>query len=213
MSDRTMDHAEAEELLPWYVNGTLGGSELERFTRHVETCHDCRADLQLGREMLAAVNDQAAVPIVPRPDREQLNRRLDSLEAIERRRNRLPWAVAAAAAGLAVAASLYFGIREADVAPADYVTATTDASQSPVHYVMRIEFDSLATAASRKRLLEEMGAIEAIDTERTDTLRVVVPLAARSLQDLEDFTARFRNRAEVANIEVIAVQLPMERSP
>jgi len=210
MSNAGMNHSEAAKLLPWYVNGTLTSSELERLVSHVETCPDCRADLELAQDMLAAVNDPAAVPMVPKPDLEQLFRRLDGPEEKRLPTSRLPWAAAAAVVALAVAAMLYFGIRGTVMVPADYFTATSETSGTMVHYVLRIEFESILNPAYRKRLLEEMGAVEVTETERPDTLRVVVPLAAGSMQDLEAYTSRFRDRDGVENIEVVAVQLPMD---
>lgn len=45
-------------LLPWYLNGTLGAEEQRRVARHLESCPDCRLELdeltQVKRDIAAA---------------------------------------------------------------------------------------------------------------------------------------------------------------
>ena len=38
------EHRQAQELLPWLVNGTLDGDELARVAAHLEQCGRCQAD-------------------------------------------------------------------------------------------------------------------------------------------------------------------------
>jgi len=47
-------HVEAQDALPWLVNGTLADAELERVQAHVASCAHCRADLALLRTAHAA---------------------------------------------------------------------------------------------------------------------------------------------------------------
>lgn len=47
-------HREAQELLPWLANGTLGGAELERVQAHLQGCAACRAELALLHTLRAA---------------------------------------------------------------------------------------------------------------------------------------------------------------
>ena len=44
-----------EELLPWYVNGTLSNSEKAEVERHIGQCEQCRAEI----EMLQIIRDVA----------------------------------------------------------------------------------------------------------------------------------------------------------
>jgi len=57
--DRERGHRELQELLPWYVNGTLESSEREAVERHLQTCAACRRELEELRGLQAAV---AAAP-------------------------------------------------------------------------------------------------------------------------------------------------------
>lgn len=52
MSDEA--HREAQELLPWFANGSLAGTELERVQAHLRSCAACRADLATLHTLRAA---------------------------------------------------------------------------------------------------------------------------------------------------------------
>ena len=41
------EHREIDLLLPWYVNGSLGGPERDRVRLHVQECHLCQQELSL----------------------------------------------------------------------------------------------------------------------------------------------------------------------
>lgn len=45
MTDLTREHEDTHLMLPWYLNGTLGGEELQRVRRHISTCLVCRQEL------------------------------------------------------------------------------------------------------------------------------------------------------------------------
>jgi len=47
-------HQAAEELLPWFVNGTLEGKELALVERHLGECVRCQHELDLLRELQVA---------------------------------------------------------------------------------------------------------------------------------------------------------------
>jgi hypothetical protein len=47
-------HHEAQSVLPWLANGSLGGAELERVQAHIHGCATCRADLAQLHTLRAA---------------------------------------------------------------------------------------------------------------------------------------------------------------
>lgn len=55
-----------EELLPWYVNGTLSDSEKTEVERHIGQCEQCRAEI----EMLQIIRDVAKQSIEQAPPAE-----------------------------------------------------------------------------------------------------------------------------------------------
>ena len=58
-------HKEVSLLLPWYVNGSLSTSERERVQAHLDACADCRDEAALSSDMMAAVQQHEATPILP----------------------------------------------------------------------------------------------------------------------------------------------------
>lgn len=51
-----LEHRELQELLPWYVNGTLEPVEREAVERHLKACAACRYELEELRGLQAAVS-------------------------------------------------------------------------------------------------------------------------------------------------------------
>ena len=74
-------HPEMWELLPWYVNGTLRGQELDAVTGHLSTCVECRGEVARCRDLAAAMRTAPAVPWAPSSER--LARVLAAIDAIE----------------------------------------------------------------------------------------------------------------------------------
>jgi hypothetical protein len=59
-------HAEVDELLPWYANGTLVSDEREAVERHLDQCVRCQGELKLLREIASTATEAVAtVPAVP----------------------------------------------------------------------------------------------------------------------------------------------------
>lgn len=70
MNRRTADpgqaaHAEAQQLLPWLLAGTLEAAELARVQAHVATCVQCRADLARERKVRTIIGSQEAPALDP----------------------------------------------------------------------------------------------------------------------------------------------------
>ena len=59
------EHAAVDALLPWYVNGTLRGEELERVEQHVAACPQCRGEVDWLRDVFAACAAIAPIPDAP----------------------------------------------------------------------------------------------------------------------------------------------------
>lgn len=83
-SMRAHEHRDAADLLPWYVNGTLEGQELERLVRHLETCGDCRSDLAQQRRLARVLRTSDELAFSPDRAFKQLRDRLDSEAELER---------------------------------------------------------------------------------------------------------------------------------
>jgi hypothetical protein len=107
VTDRTLHHEAAIELLPWFVNGSLEVSERHGVEQHVRTCIACRRELKELERLAAAVKAQPLVPVSAESGLRRLEEQLDIKPHRERLRpNRYalaPMLRFAAAAGIGVA--------------------------------------------------------------------------------------------------------------
>lgn len=58
-----MGHKEVWSLLPWYVNGTLNGPELDRVRQHIDVCVTCRKELEIQHRLAEAVRNSNLVSL------------------------------------------------------------------------------------------------------------------------------------------------------
>lgn len=57
MSDLARAHEDTRLLLPWYLNGTLAGDELQRVRRHIGACLVCRQELAHLRRKVELIEE------------------------------------------------------------------------------------------------------------------------------------------------------------
>jgi len=55
-------HQSAQELLPWFLNGTLDADESGQVEQHLHTCAACRSELQCLRELQSAYVESDLAP-------------------------------------------------------------------------------------------------------------------------------------------------------
>lgn len=107
MSDTPSTHRQAWDLIPWIVNGSAPESEQRAVQAHLESCADCRAELEFQRQLQAAMALDSTAETDGRSAWERLRSRLDSaaepdaqVHAVQRRARGggvswMPWLVAA----------------------------------------------------------------------------------------------------------------------
>jgi hypothetical protein len=87
------EHRAVQSLLPWFVNGTLDQTELERVQGHIGQCGRCQADVEWQRRLRAS---SAAGELVPDADIDRqwraLSRRLGAAGNEEPPRRPIPTA-------------------------------------------------------------------------------------------------------------------------
>src|SRR5215468_9383891 len=59
------EHTAVDALLPFYVNGTLQGGELDRVEQHLGGCEHCQREVDWLRDVFAACEAIAPVPETP----------------------------------------------------------------------------------------------------------------------------------------------------
>lgn len=82
MSEQAARHRQAWELLPWYVNGTLSGQDLDLVTGHLSSCAACAEEVARCRDLAVAVGAMSTVRTAPSAERlARLLARIDAIEA------------------------------------------------------------------------------------------------------------------------------------
>lgn len=108
INDTSSAHRQAWDLIPWIVNGSAPESELSAVQAHLETCADCRQELEFQRQLQAAMALQSNADTDMRDSWLRLRSRLDAAatpDSAARRPGRvraraaargfMPWLVAA----------------------------------------------------------------------------------------------------------------------
>jgi anti-sigma factor RsiW len=203
-------HPEISELIPWYVNGTLGELDRQRVNAHVDACAVCRDELSQERQIFKAMAAESTVEYMSAASFKRLQTTLDlaaqpvpsaqhGRSAAGRRSPRLspwPYRVAASLAVLVVA----LGIVSADKwihflalgASPEYHTVTTSAPRPPDE-VIRAVFSPNITLAELQALLDEAQLrIVAGPTEAG-----VYSLAANSRRPINSSLVLLRRHASV----------------
>jgi anti-sigma factor RsiW len=159
------EHAAIDALLPWYVNGTLRGEELERVERHVAACPACRREVDWLNDVFAA-----CAAIAPLPDEPFTASRATPASGREARprswraragdgwRSTPPWMralMAAQLAGLALLGTL-LALDAGNDAP--YRTLGSVARPAPAGEAIAVMFDPSITEAELRGVVSGIGA-------------------------------------------------------
>ena len=205
------DHDEIDLLLPWYVNDTLDPAEHDRVANHVVACAECQESAALLAEVQAAVVRNKATPIVPQP---QVNDLLDSLSTANPVRQpdwpqSRTFFAAAAITLLLIATLILTNQDDRQGTPQTFETATSSQDGTSMDYVLRIQFESGTSRTDRDRVLQDIGARDVSGGTDEGSYRVIVQLAAASLEELERYTGELESLPEVISVSVVALQLPM----
>jgi hypothetical protein len=72
---RRTGHEETWDLLPWYVNGSLEGSERREVEEHLDACGICREELRYWRGFAELAREDGDLTVSPADGLERLRRR------------------------------------------------------------------------------------------------------------------------------------------
>ena len=156
------DHAAVDALLPWYVNGTLRGDELERVKQHVTGCAACRQEVAWLRDVFAACVAAAPLPEAPAveaavtPDPRQLGRERMWATARQSWQSTPRWIralMAAQLAGLLILGALLAG----DAGDPAYRTLGSPGRAATSGDVIAVVFDPAITEAELRSLVNGIG--------------------------------------------------------
>lgn len=205
-----LSHAAVDEMLPWYVNGTLEASEHARVDAHLVECAECRDGVVELRRLARAVTGAGPTPLVREPDTVKLNALIDDVERRERGQ-RIGLALVASLIAVVAAGLFAIGL---DVnhrsGPARFEAATGTVEPQLTDYVVLVETAPDIPAARQRTALVEMGLRDISETQDPHIYRGVVSLPAKSIADLDAESSRHAERVEIRSVRFIAVQLPVE---
>jgi len=212
MNRTTMTHDDAELLMPWYANNSLGNEERRLVGNHLETCAECRASLELLLQMRTAVNDPRAIPLVPEPNPDGL---LDRIDGADRRaasaRQYGRWLVAAGIAVVAVVAALLLTRAPITVPDPAFSTVTSQSTAGEFGFVLDLTLAAEVSEEQRADLLRDIGA-RVLSEADSALVRVVIPMNASSMTELEAFRSALTDRPEISAADVVAIQLPVQKT-
>ena len=158
-----MNHRQAWDLIPWFVNGSAPESRSEPLQRHLAECEACREEVAAQRSLMQAMKTRPSVENMPHGSLQKLWTRIDArpeqspLPAAPRHRS--PRAVSWLAAAVAVQALLLGTLtlfllrspRAGEDAPFQTVSAPPSAPGTPS---VRAVFSPDMTLGELQALLE-----------------------------------------------------------
>jgi len=138
-----------EDLLPWYVNGSLSAAEQQRVEAHLQECGTCRAEVELLRAM-RDVSKQVTEPVPGQFAWQRLQRDIRQQDkTVTKRQWWVPSLAAAALLVIAIQGVLLFNVTRQD----GYGLA----GHAPPGTVVQVKFNPEATEKSIRAALQGVG--------------------------------------------------------
>jgi len=171
------EHQWISELIPWYVNGTIGALDRQKLDAHFMTCAACRDEMLEERRMYEAMSADSGIEYMPAASFKRLQARIEQVEGAPdsapgapgsrlsrapepsvHRRMRRRYLIAASIAVAILAISLvstdkWYRPRGWEP-PSDYHTVTTSAPRPP-NEVVRAVFSPTITLVELQAILDE----------------------------------------------------------
>jgi hypothetical protein len=178
------EHASVDALLPWFVNGTLRGEELERVEQHVAACPACRREIEWLRDVFAACAAIAPLPEAPATLSRELadaghstprSWRANALAGVRSTPSWMRALLAAQLAGLAILGTLL--ALDTGNEPT-YRTLGSEGRPLPSGETIAVVFDPAITEADLRRLVSEIGARIVDGPTSTHAFVLEVPASA-----------------------------------
>ena len=192
-------HALIIELLPWYVNKTLGNGENERVRQHIDSCETCRDDVNLLGRIQDTIRSDSPAPLVVEP---QVQKLFDAIDRPNTAASR--WPLIAAAASIFVVAIVAMLTWERE--PTFYETVTTSAAPGSIEYVLELRFVDGVRVDEQLQALVELGVRESATVTDPGVYRIPYRQEAPSFPQLREYVARIEALPQVDSVNVLAAE-------
>jgi hypothetical protein len=165
-------HRHAWDQIPWIVNGSLPEADRSGLEAHLQSCADCREELEFQRRLAAAIDTRAPVDADPQMSWQQLRARIDTasmqkraLRNPQRReqgiaRGWIPWLVAAMvvqAMGLGVLGTVLWSKPGASLTTSNGAYRTLSAVEPVSPATIRVVFAPDMSVGHMRALLGSAG--------------------------------------------------------
>jgi hypothetical protein len=176
-STSTAEHPEISDLIPWYVNGTIGALDRQKLDAHFLTCAACRDEMLSERRLCEAMSADSGIEYMPAASFKRLQARIEQGEGALASAPMVPesrvspraqpsfhrpmprrYLAAASIAALVLAISLvatgkWYRLRGWPPSP-EYRTVTTSVPRAP-NEVIRAVFSPAITLVELQAILDE----------------------------------------------------------
>jgi hypothetical protein len=75
---KILAHQEAWDLIPWFVNGRASAEEQVLFENHLQTCSQCRGEVDLQHQVYSSVSQDTGIECMPSVSLQRLWSRIDA---------------------------------------------------------------------------------------------------------------------------------------
>lgn len=199
--------------IPWYLNGTLSDSDAALLKAHIESCADCRADVDLHSSMQGAVLDHDVTSMMPRTKAADIigTTRTGSARATRNRRTRPRlFTLAAGVAIIGVSLIIWFSSNQGSESGNQlFETATSSGAVASIDYVLEMRFDDEISDQQRSEIVDQLDGVVKWGRSNNGDYEVHVQLATPSLATLEQYALHVNSIPGVQSAEFTALQLPM----
>ncbi len=193
-------HEEILELLPWFVNESLGQKEKDRVMIHLRECPSCRQERDELQKIGAFIQNAGRTEktadwqfsyrkLLARIEEAERNR--ENTREIGHERPSRGWVPFLLAASMMVLAGIYFTRLDqgSPIAPDEFRTLTVDVRPAGSSRKVAVTFEQpIQAAALRKALIEtRSNIVSGPDESGSYILEVVIPADTGDEEFLQDF--------------------------
>ncbi len=197
MSHNPTEHTtHPEELLPWFVNGTLSVEERVEVEQHVESCVQCQQEIALLQKIRTEVKDTP----VQSPGEFGLNRLLNEVRHKQKGVGVTPQTQSRGwQTGLAIAASLMIFVQAGLLFDAWFLSKPMSPLAGPQKdgVVLQVTFEPTTTEAQIRELMTDIQATFIDGPSSLGLYRIRLDSIASSQSSVHDTIKQLRQHTDI----------------